>query len=201
MRPKVSKPGAGIALLPIDDDAGAAAQEEQDFYDEDGIAVTGELCVSTPKPIAATLFFVSFVYASGMPILYPMCMIGMLVSYWVDKITGWIPLAVAALGLNLLTGYNGQISVGHGAIYGTGAYTRPGAARDPHGQRCGARRPKLRLFVRPGGRSATPGRRSKLQEAWVPMCCYPFSPGRATSLRRGRFDSSPSPGAEACCVR
>ena len=32
------------------------------------------------------LFFVSFVYASGMPILYPMCMIGMLVSYWVDKI-------------------------------------------------------------------------------------------------------------------
>lgn len=43
--------------------------------------------------------------------------------YWVDKITGWIPLAVAALGLNLLTGYNGQISVGHGAIYGTGAYT------------------------------------------------------------------------------
>ena len=31
MRPKVSKPGAGIALLPIDDDAGAAAQEEQDL--------------------------------------------------------------------------------------------------------------------------------------------------------------------------
>jgi len=31
--------------------------------------------------------------------------------------------AVAALGLNLLTGYNGQISVGHGAFFGVGAYT------------------------------------------------------------------------------
>ena len=44
-------------------------------------------------------------------------------SYWTDTITTWIPLAVAALGLNLLTGYNGQISVGHGALFGVGAYT------------------------------------------------------------------------------
>lgn len=44
-------------------------------------------------------------------------------TYWTDRVTGWIPLAVAALGLNLLTGYNGQISVGHGALYGVGAYT------------------------------------------------------------------------------
>jgi branched-chain amino acid transport system permease protein len=34
-----------------------------------------------------------------------------------------ITLAIAALGLNLLTGYSGQISVGHGAFYGVGAYT------------------------------------------------------------------------------
>jgi len=32
-------------------------------------------------------------------------------------------LAVAAAGLNLLTGFNGQISVGHGAFYALGAYT------------------------------------------------------------------------------
>ncbi len=44
-------------------------------------------------------------------------------SYWVGTITQWMPLAIAALGLNLLTGYNGQISVGHGALYGAGAYT------------------------------------------------------------------------------
>ena len=31
--------------------------------------------------------------------------------------------AIAALGLNLLTGYNGQISIGHGAFFGVGAYT------------------------------------------------------------------------------
>ena len=30
--------------------------------------------------------------------------------------------AIALLGLNLLTGYNGQISLGHGAFYGLGAY-------------------------------------------------------------------------------
>ena len=31
-------------------------------------------------------------------------------------------LAVAAMGLNLLTGYNGQVSIGHGAFFGLGAY-------------------------------------------------------------------------------
>jgi branched-chain amino acid transport system permease protein len=31
--------------------------------------------------------------------------------------------AVALLGLNMLTGYNGQISLGHGAFYALGAYT------------------------------------------------------------------------------
>lgn len=32
-------------------------------------------------------------------------------------------LALAVMGLNLLTGYTGQISVGHGAFFGIGAYT------------------------------------------------------------------------------
>jgi branched-chain amino acid transport system permease protein len=31
--------------------------------------------------------------------------------------------AIALLGLNILTGYNGQISLGHGAFYAIGAYT------------------------------------------------------------------------------
>src|SRR5512140_3298491 len=31
--------------------------------------------------------------------------------------------AIAVLGLNLLTGFNGQISLGHGAFYAVGAYT------------------------------------------------------------------------------
>ena len=44
-------------------------------------------------------------------------------EYWTGAITKWMPFAIGALGLNLLTGYNGQISVGHGALYGVGAYT------------------------------------------------------------------------------
>ncbi len=31
-------------------------------------------------------------------------------------------IGVAAMGLNLLTGYNGQVSIGHGAFFGVGAY-------------------------------------------------------------------------------
>jgi branched-chain amino acid transport system permease protein len=31
-------------------------------------------------------------------------------------------IGIAALGLNLLTGYNGQVSIGHGAFFGIGAY-------------------------------------------------------------------------------
>ena len=31
-------------------------------------------------------------------------------------------LAVAAMGLNLLTGFNGQVSLGHGALVAIGAY-------------------------------------------------------------------------------
>lgn len=43
-------------------------------------------------------------------------------AFRVEQFVGWMALAIAACGLNLLTGYNGQISVGHGALYGTGAY-------------------------------------------------------------------------------
>jgi branched-chain amino acid transport system permease protein len=32
-------------------------------------------------------------------------------------------IGVAAMGLNILTGYNGQVSIGHGAFFGVGAYT------------------------------------------------------------------------------
>ena len=34
-----------------------------------------------------------------------------------------IYLAIAAMGLNLLTGFNGQVSIGHGAFFGVGAFT------------------------------------------------------------------------------
>ncbi len=47
----------------------------------------------------------------------------LLSDYHVFQVTLVIIYAIALLGLNLLTGYNGQISLGHGAFYGVGAYT------------------------------------------------------------------------------
>lgn len=44
-------------------------------------------------------------------------------GFRLQQVSGWMALAIAATGLNLLTGYSGQISVGHGALYGIGAYT------------------------------------------------------------------------------
>ena len=47
----------------------------------------------------------------------------MISDFRLRQMTGWIAIAIAALGLNLLTGYNGQISVGHSAFFGVGAYS------------------------------------------------------------------------------
>ncbi len=44
-------------------------------------------------------------------------------SYRIFQITTIIVDAIALLGLNILTGYNGQISIGHSAFYAIGAYT------------------------------------------------------------------------------
>ncbi|MDE2396519.1 MAG: branched-chain amino acid ABC transporter permease [Burkholderiales bacterium] len=44
-------------------------------------------------------------------------------NYRVFQFTLVIVYAIALLGLNMLTGYNGQISLGHGAFYAIGAYT------------------------------------------------------------------------------
>jgi branched-chain amino acid transport system permease protein len=44
-------------------------------------------------------------------------------DYHVFQLTMVVSNAIALLGLNLLTGYNGQISLGHSAFYAIGAYT------------------------------------------------------------------------------
>jgi len=43
-------------------------------------------------------------------------------NYRVFQYTMVLVYAIALLGLNILTGYNGQISLGHGAFYAIGAY-------------------------------------------------------------------------------
>jgi branched-chain amino acid transport system permease protein len=54
-----------------------------------------------------------------------------LFGYWfpqqpasdVRLVTEALYIGLAATGLNILTGYNGQVSIGHGAFFGLGAYT------------------------------------------------------------------------------
>ena len=55
------------------------------------------------------------VLASFLPVL--------VTGYVLFQFTLVVIYAIALLGLNILTGYNGQISLGHGAFYAIGAYT------------------------------------------------------------------------------
>ena len=46
----------------------------------------------------------------------------LLSDYRLFLLTMTLITAIAVLGLNILVGYNGQLSLGHGAIYALGAY-------------------------------------------------------------------------------
>src|SRR6516164_2065570 len=48
---------------------------------------------------------------------------GLISNYGFLQLSLMIVYAIAVLGLNLLTGFNGQISLGHGAFFAIGAYT------------------------------------------------------------------------------
>ena len=50
-------------------------------------------------------------------------------DYHLFQLTMVVVYAIAILGMNMLTGFNGQISLGHGAFYAVGAYT----TADPDG--------------------------------------------------------------------
>ena len=58
---------------------------------------------------------VVLIVACVLPLLLP--------NYRIFQLTLAMIYAVALLGLNMLTGYSGQISLGHGAFYAIGAYT------------------------------------------------------------------------------
>jgi len=61
------------------------------------------------------------VLAVVIPLLQPL-MPDLVSDYRLFLVTTMIIAAIAVLGLNLLTGFNGQISLGHGAFYAVGAY-------------------------------------------------------------------------------
>jgi branched-chain amino acid transport system permease protein len=52
----------------------------------------------------------------------PLSLAFLLKGYQLFQATMVLSYAIALLGLNILTGYNGQISLGHGAFYAIGAY-------------------------------------------------------------------------------
>lgn len=53
--------------------------------------------------------------AASMPLL--------VTDFQLFRLTNILVYAIALLGMNILVGYNGQISLGHGAFYALGAYT------------------------------------------------------------------------------
>jgi branched-chain amino acid transport system permease protein len=63
-------------------------------------------------------------YVGLAAILATACLLPFAVSgYRVSQFSQVLIYAIAILGLNILTGFNGQISLGHGAFYAIGAYT------------------------------------------------------------------------------
>lgn len=62
-------------------------------------------------------------WIGGILVLVALCILPFLVkNYRVFQMNLVLVYAIALLGLNILTGYNGQFSLGHGAFYAIGAY-------------------------------------------------------------------------------
>ena len=75
-------------------------------------ASTGSLAV---RPLSVAAVIAVVVIAAALPFVMS--------GFRLFQFTQVLTYAIALLGLNLLTGYNGQFSLGHGAFYGIGAYT------------------------------------------------------------------------------
>ena len=87
------------------------------------VAAAGAAAPAEALPGAATswlagrhlLIAAAIVLAALVPFIFK--------SFVTFQLTQVMVYALAILGLNLLTGYNGQFSLGHSAFYGIGAYT------------------------------------------------------------------------------
>ena len=71
-----------------------------------------------PKKWLLVLLALAFL----VPLLQPL-LPDVVSNYRLFLVSTMIIASIAVLGLNLLTGFNGQISLGHGAFYAVGAYT------------------------------------------------------------------------------
>jgi branched-chain amino acid transport system permease protein len=73
------------------------------------------LALTPRRVVLAVLAVVLGGYVLAIPQTFP--------EFRVAQFSSVIAISIAVLGLALLTGFNGQISVGHGAFFGVGAYT------------------------------------------------------------------------------
>jgi branched-chain amino acid transport system permease protein len=73
-------------------------------------------------PFPKKWLIVLLVLAVLIPLLKPL-LPDLVSDYRLFLVSTMMIAAIAVLGLNLLTGFNGQISLGHGAFYAVGAYT------------------------------------------------------------------------------
>ena len=87
------------------------------------MAIANEQLPNTPRTAPARLPLSGEQIAGLVVAVAFACVLPFVVSnYRVFQLTLALVYAIALLGLNMLTGYNGQISLGHGAFYAVGSY-------------------------------------------------------------------------------
>ncbi|MEZ5852704.1 MAG: branched-chain amino acid ABC transporter permease [Hyphomicrobiaceae bacterium] len=83
----------------------------------------GHAPLSVPSRLSPTrvLIWCLVLLAALLPVLTHMT--GIISNFYYLQLSLMLVFSIAVLGLNLLTGFNGQISLGHGAFFAIGAYT------------------------------------------------------------------------------
>ena len=79
---------------------------------------------STPRPWQLGNYRVVLIISAASLVLATLAAVLLLMTdFQLFRLTNVVIYALALVGVNLLVGYNGQISLGHGAFYAVGAYT------------------------------------------------------------------------------
>ena len=81
---------------------------------------TGSAMRAKPTRIPTGLIVVLVAIAASLPLFSKAT--GLISNFWFLQLSLVVVYSIAVLGLNLLTGFNGQISLGHGAFFAVGAY-------------------------------------------------------------------------------
>jgi branched-chain amino acid transport system permease protein len=85
------------------------------------VTASAPATADTSRNITRTLVVGLVLMAAALPFLVGKS--GVISNFTFLQMSLMIVYAIAVLGLNLLTGFNGQISLGHGAFFAVGAYT------------------------------------------------------------------------------